>query len=95
MKKMNNILLMSPSPERHKGLVQYLQGCRYNISVAGADSIFQVIGEKDKIDVILVERNFPYLDILRFLKRLRSNQSTACVLLMGPPLDVGKVGMLL
>lgn len=91
---MQNILIMSASPDRHKDLIQYLRDCRYNISVAGADSIFQVIDENDQIDVILIERNFPYLDILRFLKRLRSNQSTACVLLIGPPLDAGKLAVL-
>ena len=48
-----------------------------------SDSLFQYIDEK-RINVILIESSFPSLNIFKFLRKLRSNQSTATVLLLGP-----------
>jgi len=94
MKKMKTILLISTTPKRDKDLINSLQHNRYDISMAGDASISMVIHEHDPVDLILIDTDFPYIDILTFLKRLRSNQSTACVLLIGPPLDVSKLGIL-
>ncbi len=94
MRKMQTIHLMSTNVDKHQDLIRYVQNSEYKLSVAEAGSTSQVIHENDPIDVILIETDFPYTDILKFLKKLRANQSTACVLLFGPPLDVGKLGVL-
>ncbi len=49
----------------------------------------------EKSDIVLIEANFPYFRIFKFLKLLQQAQSTACVLMMGPELDSGKVSALL
>ncbi len=85
-----DIAFLSRNPGAHQKLIDHFKqrGDRIQISSSLEDS--------GKSDVILIEANFPYLSIFKFLKRLQIKQSTACVLLTGGPrLDIGRISALL
>lgn len=84
-----DIAFHSPHPESHDALITYLKkhGHRLKIHASLYDS--------ENADLILIEADFPYFRIFKFLKRLQQAQSTACILVMGPELDSAKVSALL
>lgn len=84
-----DLVFLSSNPERHKSLISYLKDRGDRIQ------IFQTLEIKGNPDVILIDANFSYFSIFKCLKQLQVQQSTACILLMGPDLDVNKVSALL
>ncbi len=89
MRQATKITFHSLDPAQHQNLIDYLVTHGAEVETT-CDLVF-----KGKPDVILIEANFPYYNIFKFLKSLHNNQSIATILLIGPDLDVGKVGTLL
>lgn len=81
----------SLDPSQHQECIAHLKGLGSHVrSLNSLD--FKI---KPDTDVILIEANFPYFKIFKFLKMLQGTQSTATVLLIGPNLEVSRVGALL
>ena len=83
------ITFFSQNPERHRELIDYLKNRMGQIQTACSLEL------QEKTDLILIEAIFPFSRIYKFLKRLQANQSTACIILMGPDLDASRVSAFL
>lgn len=84
------VCFLSENPDCHQNIIAYLRTRDDKLEISRS------LEECGKSDIILIETNFPYFSIFKFLKRLQVAQSTACVLLMGDSeLDTGRVAALL
>ncbi len=83
------ITFLSLAPEKHFDLIELLtkKGCQVQTATT--------LHLETDADVILIETNFSYFSILKFMKSLQTRQSTATVLLMGDNPGTGKLGALL
>ncbi len=85
------IILYSLDPDPHEERIAYLKKLGGQVrSRAALD-----FKTKPEADIILIEANFPYFNIFKFLKGLEQRQSTAAVLLMGPDLKASRISALL
>lgn len=85
-----HIAFLSENPSRHQKLIDYLEQRGKQVQIS------QSLEPTIQSDVILIEANFPYLSIFKFLKRLQIKQSTACILLVGGPKpDIGRISAFL
>ncbi len=85
----DDIAFLSLNPDRHHDLIGVLKDRADHLQINRALIL------RKRVDLILIEANFPYYSIFKFLKRLQLEQSTACVLMMGPDLNVTRVSALL
>ncbi len=83
------ISFLSPEPGKHLKLLEMLKekGCQMQSSTS-----LNIEGEAD---IILIETNFSYFSVLKFMKSLQQRQSTATMILIGCSLNAGKLGALL
>lgn len=89
MRQTTKITFHSLDPAQHQKTINYLKDRGAEVQTT------RMLELKGNPDVILIEANFPYYNIFKFLKSLHTGQSTATILLMGPDLDVGRVSTLL
>lgn len=84
-----DLVFLSSNPEQHTGLITYLKDREDRIQ------IFRTLEITGNPDVILIDATFSYFSIFKFLKELQLQQSTACILLVGPELSANKMSALL
>jgi len=84
-----NITFLSPDLGRHQILLKHLKSWVTRIQIG---SELHLEGEAD---LILIEADFPFSKIYKFLKNLQHCQSTACIILMGPALNTSRVSAFL
>ena len=84
-----DIAFLSLNPDIHQDLISSLEqrGDRVHVN--------PLLELPCKTDLILIEASFSYFKIFKFLKRLQTRESTACVLLMGPDLRSDRMSALL
>ncbi|VAX33807.1 hypothetical protein MNBD_NITROSPIRAE01-1653 [hydrothermal vent metagenome] len=88
--KGSEIIFLSKKPESHPKIIEYLKTHGHTLQIK------QALEDPGNSDVILIEANFSYFSIFKFLKRLQSAQSTTCILLMGEnELKTGRISALL
>jgi len=83
------ITFLSLDPKKHVDELEMLKekGCQVRTSTT--------LHLEETADVILIETNYTYFSVLKFMKSLQRQQSTATVILMGQSLNAGKLGALL
>ncbi len=83
------IAFYSTTTEKHKGLITYFK------KQAESFILCESLIYSKHLDLIVIDASFPYLRIFKFLKWLQRIPSTACVVMIGPELESGKVSALL
>lgn len=97
MKESAHILLIHQNLDEMDRTISFLRNRGYDVSSLSASkigSVFKII-DIDIIDVIILDGNLSYSSIFGFLKKLRSMESTACVLLTGIISNVNRASALL
>jgi diguanylate cyclase (GGDEF)-like protein len=97
MKEAARILLINQDLHQTEGTVSFLRSRGFDVSPFSASKIGSVFKAIDigKIDAIILDGSLPCSSIFGFIKKLRSTQSTACVLLSGMVSNVNKAAALL
>ncbi len=88
--KGSEITLLTKKPESHPKMIEYLKTHSHTLHIKEA------LEDPENSDLILIEANFSYFSIFKFLKQLQAAQSKACILLMGESeLETGRISALL
>ncbi len=97
MKETAHILLIHQNLHEMDGAISFLKDRGFGVSSLSASKIGSLSKAIDigKIDVVILDGRLPSPSIFGFLKRLRSMQSTACVLLSEVVSNVNKASALL
>lgn len=97
MKESAHILLIHQNLDKIDGEISFLKSRGFGVSSLSASKIGSIFKAIDigKVDVIVLDGGLSHASIFDFLKKLRSMQSTACVLLSEVVSDGNKAAALL
>ncbi|WDT80198.1 MAG: hypothetical protein MPW14_24420 [Candidatus Manganitrophus sp.] len=97
MKESAHILLIHQNLDKIDGEISFLKSRGFGVSSLSASKIGSIFKAIDigKVDLIILDGGLSHASIFDFLKKLRSMQSTACVLLSEVVSDGNKAAALL